>query len=61
MEQPVVTVYESGRVQVGPGYTIGNVLAALERARNTVLGIVLNREAPHANEEPTAAGLPVGD
>lgn len=61
MEQPVVTVYESGRVKVGPGYTIGNVLAALDRARSTVLGIVLNREAPHANEEPTAASVPVGD
>jgi len=60
-ETPVVAVYEDGRVQVGPGRTIGDVLAALERVRNTVLGIVLNREAPHANEEPTAASVPVGD
>jgi len=61
MEQPIVAVYESGRVQVGPGYTIGNVLAALERARSTVLGIVLNQESPHANEKPTTASVPVGD
>jgi len=60
-ETPVVAVYEDGRVQVGPGRTIGDVLAALERVRNTVLGIVLNREAPDANEKPAAASVPVGD
>ena len=39
---PVVAVYAGGRVEVGPGCSIGDVLTALEAARRAVLGVVLN-------------------
>lgn len=39
---PVVTVYPDGRVVIGAGSTVGEVLQALETARRAVLGVVLN-------------------
>lgn len=39
----VVTVMSDGSVDVGPGYTVGDILKALERAKNAVLGVVLNQ------------------
>lgn len=39
---PVITVYPDGRIEVGKGYSIGDVLNALDVARRAVLGVVLN-------------------
>lgn len=42
MEQEfVVVVRPSGAIEIGPGVSIGQVLAALEAANKAVLGVVL--------------------
>ena len=43
-EAPIVAVYGDGRVVLGPGKTLGQVLKALEVARDAVLGIQLVKE-----------------
>jgi len=47
--EPVVVVFPNGQVMPGPGYTIGDVLTALDAARNAVLGVVLRQPAPVAD------------
>ena len=46
--EPIVTVQPDGTIKIGVGYTVGDVLRALDLARQTVLGIVLNRPATPA-------------
>jgi hypothetical protein len=50
--EPIITVMPDGRIAVGAGYNIGQVLEALEVARRSVLGVVLRPEQPTI--EPTA-------
>jgi hypothetical protein len=40
--EPVVTVFPNGTVAVGMGRSIGEVLQALDIARQVILGVVLN-------------------
>lgn len=47
--EPVIVVKPSGEVVVGAGYSIGQVLEAIEMARRAVLGVVLR--APDASQE----------
>lgn len=51
--EPVITVYADGLVLPGPGYSIGDVLSALDAARRAVLGIVLRQpdETPEETDE----------
>ena len=49
MSEPIVTVMPDGNVTIGSGYSIGQVLEALEVARRAVLGVVLR---PAVNETP---------
>ena len=49
MEQPIIIVTNSGKVQIGTGYNIGQVLDALELARRAVMGVVLH---PPATQQP---------
>lgn len=50
--EPIVIVKPTGEVIVGPGYSIGQVLEAIEIARRAVLGVVLR---PAATPEPEPA------
>lgn len=43
---PVVTIYPNGKIEVGQGYTLGQVLQALDFARQAMLSIVLNPGQP---------------
>lgn len=43
--EPVIAVYPDGSLRIGAGYTIGDVLAAVDLARQTVLGFVPVRPA----------------
>ena len=43
--EPIITVLPDGNVTVGAGYSIGQVLEALEVARRAVLGVVLRPAA----------------
>lgn len=49
--EPVVTVNPDGTVQIGTGYSIGDVLQALDLARRAVLGIVPVRAQTQAVAE----------
>jgi hypothetical protein len=40
-QEPIIIVKPSGEVVVGVGYSIGQVLDAIEAARRAVLGVVL--------------------
>ena len=53
MSEPIVTVMPDGNVTIGSGYSIGQVLEALEVARRAVLGVVLR---PAVNETPESTG-----
>jgi len=46
--EPVVTVLPDGRILPGAGYSVGDILAALDAARNAVLGVVLRKDEPPA-------------
>lgn len=50
--EPVVAVYADGKVIIGRGYDIGQILDALAAGRQAVLSVVLRAE----NESPP--GLP---
>lgn len=39
---PVITIYPDGELRVGGGYTVGDVLQALDMARRSILSVVLN-------------------
>ena len=43
----IVSVYADGEVTIGIGYTIGQVIEALEVARRAVLGVVLRPATPN--------------
>lgn len=48
----IVSVYGDGEVTIGVGYSVGQVLDALEMARKAVLGVVLRpSETPPAPPE----------
>jgi hypothetical protein len=38
--EPVLAVYPDGSLRIGTGYTIGDILNAVELARQAVLGFV---------------------
>ena len=47
MEQEfIVVVRPNGAVEIGPGASVGQVLAALELANKVILGIVLRPAQP---------------
>lgn len=39
---PVITIYPDGEMRIGGGYTVGDVLQALDMARRSILSVVLN-------------------
>lgn len=53
--EPVITVSANGQVVVGAGYSIGDILAALDAARNAVLGVVLRPPEDQPTTEQEAA------
>jgi hypothetical protein len=38
--EPIITILSDGHIKIGAGYTIGDVLNALEVAKRAVLNIV---------------------
>lgn len=50
--EPVVTVLPDGRILPGVGYNVGDILAALDAARDAVLGVVLRKDEPPAEPAP---------
>lgn len=44
--ETIIMVQRDGRIVIGQGYSIGEVLDALERARRVVLGVVLRPVEP---------------
>lgn len=49
--EPIVIIKPNGEVIIGLGYSIGQVLEAIEVARRAVLGVVLRPE-PEPAEQP---------
>jgi hypothetical protein len=49
IKEPIVSVGADGNVSIGAGYSIGQVLDALEVARRAVLSVVL-RPTPAAEQ-----------
>ncbi len=55
-QEPIVRVFADGRVVIGAGYSVGEILTAVEAARKAVLGIVLVPAVAPAGAPKQAAG-----
>jgi len=49
--EPVLAIYPDGSIRIGAGYSVGDVLRAVELAREAVLSIVPVRPARAAEEK----------
>jgi len=56
--QPLVTVMTDGTLQLASSTTVGELLAALDKARQIVLAIQINPQAPEAS---ATEGSPADD
>lgn len=50
-KQPIIAVNPNGIVSIGRGYTLGQILDALELAQRAVRGIVLRPTSERAEQE----------
>lgn len=56
--EAVLTVFSDGSVEPGPGISLGDLLRAVDLARNALLGVVL-RPAPPQGESTGDTGKDV--
>ena len=54
-QHPVIVVTADNQVVIGQGYSLGQILAAIELARRSVLGVVLR---PDGNEAQANVSAP---